>query len=477
MLEIPDVSSRIGQRDGGADRVPRRQRSRRPALDWQRLAGVVMRGAGSDDIEAFLLHVQVTEARVGTTRDVAMHSRDTLGLGIRRVRGHRLGFTYTSDLRPEGVRDAVECAARQAAIAEEEPFEQLPAPQPREPSEPRERPQPPDPSGLLSAADALQAMLRAPARDTSAGRSALVGQRTVEMAVASSRGMATSYAKADTWCSATAIVQDRGVARTGTGFANAPTLDELDIAAAAAEAVERVEARIGARPYGSGPRSTAVVFSSTALAQFIRALQPILCADIVVDGRGIFAGRLGEAVASPAVSLRDDGTLPGAVGSVPIDDEGTPTRETLLVEHGTLVGMLHNTRTASAWGIPSTGNGRRNGYRSVPLVRAHNLYLVPGTVSTDELIMRMVDGLWIDEVSGTQTTVNPLSGHISIIASGALVRAGSKEIPVTDVVISGDLRRLLDSVEAVGSELQLRPHGGAYGGAPTLVSDVRIRGR
>jgi PmbA protein len=299
----------------------------------------------------------------------------------------------------------------------------------------------------------------------------------VEMAVASSRGMATAYAKADSWCSATATVQDRGVARIGSGFANAPTLDELRIPAAAAEATERAEARIGARPYAGSPRSTAVVFSSTAVAQLIRALQPILCADIVVDGRGIFAGRLGEAVASPAVSLRDDGTLPGAVGSVPIDDEGTPTRETLLVDDGVLVGMLHNTRTASAWRVPSTGNGRRNGYRSVPLVRAHNLYMVPGTVSTDDLVTTMGEGLWIDEVSGTQTTVNPLSGHMSVIAFGAPIHAGSKGSPVTDVVISGDLRHLLGSVEAVGSELLLRPHGGAYGGAPVLISDVRIRGR
>ncbi|MDP3050193.1 MAG: metallopeptidase TldD-related protein, partial [Eubacteriales bacterium] len=183
-------------------------------------------------------------------------------------------------------------------------------------------------------------------------------------------------------------------------------------------------------------------------------------------GRSLFAGRMGERVASDLVTIVDDGTLPGGINSGPCDGEGVPTSRTVVIEHGVLTSFLHNTYTAAKDGLVSTGNGVRGSFKGSPEVGTTNFYLSPGKTEREQLLEELDSGLLVTEVMGMHTA-NPISGDFSVGASGLWVENGRVSHPVRGMAIAGNITDLLMKIDAVGSDLQF--FGGK--GAPT----VRVR--
>ncbi|WJW74871.1 metalloprotease TldD [Thiohalobacter sp. IOR34] len=197
-------------------------------------------------------------------------------------------------------------------------------------------------------------------------------------------------------------------------------------------------------------------------------------------GTSAFAGRLGETVASPLCTVVDDGTLPGRRGSLNIDDEGTPTRQTVLIEKGVLRGYMQDKLNGRLMGVASTGNGRRESYAHQPMPRMTNTYMLPGEQAPEEIIASVDNGLYAVNFGGGQVDIT--SGKFVFSASEAyLIEGGKVTRPVKGATLIGSGPEVLTRVSMVGNDLQLDKGVGTCGkdgqsvpvgvGQPTLRID------
>jgi len=197
-------------------------------------------------------------------------------------------------------------------------------------------------------------------------------------------------------------------------------------------------------------------------------------------GTSAFAGRIGERVASSLCTVVDDGTLPGRRGSLTIDDEGTPSQCTTLIENGILRGYMQDRLNARLMGVAPTGNGRRESYGHLPMPRMTNTYMLPGPHDPGEIIGSVKRGLYAVNFGGGQVDIT--SGKFVFSASEAyLIENGRVTRPVKGATLIGNGPDVLTRVSMVGNDLQLDPGVGVCGkegqsvpvgvGQPTLKID------
>ena len=167
-----------------------------------------------------------------------------------------------------------------------------------------------------------------------------------------------------------------------------------------------------------------------------------------------FSGRIGERVASPGVTVVDDGTLPGRRGSLNVDDEGTPTGRTVLIEDGILVGYLQDRLNARLMGMEATGNGRRESYAHLPLPRMTNTFMLAGQEDPEEILRGVSDGLYIASFGGGQVDIT--SGKFVFSANEAYrIENGRLGAPVRGASLIGNGPDVLTRVRAIGNDLAL----------------------
>jgi TldD protein len=175
-----------------------------------------------------------------------------------------------------------------------------------------------------------------------------------------------------------------------------------------------------------------------------------------------FSGRIGEQVASPLVTVVDDGTLPGRRGSLNVDDEGTPTSRTTLIEHGILRGYLQDRLNARLMGLPLTGNGRRESYAHIPMPRMTNTFMLPGESAPEDIIRSVQRGLYAVNFGGGQVDIT--NGKFVFSASEAyLIEDGKVTRPVKGATLIGNGPDVLTRVSMVGNDLQLDEGVGTCG--------------
>jgi TldD protein len=198
-------------------------------------------------------------------------------------------------------------------------------------------------------------------------------------------------------------------------------------------------------------------------------------------GTSAFTGRIGERVASELCTVVDDGSLPGRRGSLNVDDEGTPTRCTTLIEDGVLKGYMQDKHNARLMGESSTGNGRRESFAHLPMPRMTNTYMLPGPHSHDEIIGSVERGLYAVNFGGGQVDIT--SGQFVFSASEAyLIEGGRVTRPVKGATLIGNGPEVLTRVSMVGDDLALDSGIGVCGkdgqsvpvgvGQPTLKIDA-----
>ncbi len=197
-------------------------------------------------------------------------------------------------------------------------------------------------------------------------------------------------------------------------------------------------------------------------------------------GTSAFSGRVGERVASDLCTVVDDGTLPGRRGSLSIDDEGTPTEKTVLIENGILKGYMQDNLNARLMGVNSTGNGRRESYAHLPMPRMTNTYMLPGQHDPEEIIKSVKKGLYAKNFGGGQVDIT--SGKFVFSASEAyLIEDGKITRAVKGATLIGNGPDVLTKVSMVGTDLELDSGVGTCGkdgqsvpvgvGQPTLKID------
>lgn len=433
-------------------------------------------GAGASDAEAYVSRESGREVRVHGGEVESLTAATQAGVGVRAWVGHRVGYAYGTELSDAGIAAIAARAAEAAAVADEDEFAAPPAP-----AEIEALPGLSDPS--IAEWDTGRAAELALSVERTALESdpRLVGVETAvyadadeQVAIASSAGMAGEYESSTCYAYLQALAEGDGARETGLGFGLARGPRELDPEAIGAEGAQRALAMIGAGKPAS--RSCPVVLDETVAASFAGLIGGGLSAKAVQRGRSPFAGRLGEEVASSAFVLHDDGRDPQGPDSAPFDGEGVPRRRLALIEDGRLQSYLYDTYTANREGGSSTGSAARQGYRSLPSVSPSNLMVAPGSHSLEELLAQAGEGVYVTDVAGLHSGVNPVTGVFSVGASGRAIRDGALAEPVREFTIAGELASMLGAVSAAGAEPRWVPFGGSVSTPPLLIAEMAISG-
>jgi TldD protein len=227
--------------------------------------------------------------------------------------------------------------------------------------------------------------------------------------------------------------------------------DPGEIAAAAArKALTLLDA--GPAPAGSMP---VVVGGGFGGVLFHEMTGHGLAADHIQKGASVYAGKLGETVAQPLLTAYDDGRMPWEWGSDAIDDEGTPTQQTMVIEDGRLSSFLYDKLTARRAGAASTGNGRRESFRHLPVPRMTNTYIASGEAEPEAIIAEVDRGFYAVSFAGGQ--VDPATGDFVFgVSEGYLIEGGKVTRPCRGATLIGNCLEALAAIDAVGNDFEMK---------------------
>lgn len=216
-------------------------------------------------------------------------------------------------------------------------------------------------------------------------------------------------------------------------------------------ATKRALLMLSAKPAPAG--SFTVVMSSQAGGTMIHeAVGHGLEADLVQKGLSVYKGKIGQKVASELVSVIDDASLDGYNGSFVVDDEGVPAKRKVLIDRGYLVGYMYDRLTAMKDGVNSTGNGRRQSYAHIPIVRMTNTFIAPGEDNPEDIIKDTKKGILVIKMGGGE--VNTVTGDFVFeVMEGYLIENGEITYPIRSATLIGNGPKALQDIDAVGSDL------------------------
>lgn len=412
------------------------------------------------------------EAYLGEVERV--RSAEAQGLGVRLIVDSRLGYAYAADPDPDELVALVEQARANAAAAAPWEGNVLPGPEPMEPLAglyPGAIERTPTETKVRLAVE-LDKAIRGADERVRAVPQAVYGEVIGRSVVASSSGVSVTDIGEACWAMGIALAGEGDETQTGWSVAFSRDPANLDVEATSREAADRATRLLGARK----PKTERlpVLFDQMTSGDLIEILAAALSAEAVLKGRSLFTDKVGERVASEAFTLADDPRDVRGIGATPFDGEGVPTRRTPVIDRGVLTGFLHNASTAKRMGTRSTGNARRAGFKSTPSVGPHNFILSPGAETPEALLKRAGRALYVQDLSGVHSGVNPISGDFSVGVNGLMVEGGAFAAPVREATVASNLLDILTSVEAVGSDLRFLPSAAA---APTvLIGEMTVSG-
>jgi PmbA protein len=441
--------------------------------------------AGAGDAEAYVQDSVGREIRVFEGEVESMTEAGERGVGVRCWIDHRAGYAYGTDLSAEGLAEIASGAVETARIADADEFAAPPPPDsaaampeihglhdPTLAQWPTER--------RIELAKEIERLALDADERVVAVETAVYADEEERVAISSSAGLAGAFEATTAYAYLQAIAEGGSDKQTGLGFGMGRAPASLNPEAIGREAAERAASLLGARKPGS--RTCPVVLDPIVAASFIGFIGGTLCADAVQRGRSPFAGRLGESVASTALTLTDHATDPEGLNSSPFDAEGTPRGQTPLIEAGTLAAYLHDSYTArreqatGAADARTTANASRAGYRSPPSVSTSNLVVAPGTKTFAELLAQADGGVYVTDVAGLHSGVNPVSGTFSVGATGRLIEGGALAAPADEFTIASDLQSMLKAIAAAASEPRWVPFGGSVNAPALLIEEMAVAG-
>jgi TldD protein len=305
------------------------------------------------------------------------------------------------------------------------------------------------------------------------------GRRRV--AVANSEGLVASDDRTRVRLGAQVVARRDGIVETGFETLGAHRGFEMldgDPAGIAEQAAQKALDLLGADPAPAG-EMTVVVGGGFGGVLFHEMTGHGLEADAVQKGASVYAGRLGDRVAEPLLTAYDDGSMPGEWGTGAIDDEGTPCRRTAVIEEGRLTSFLYDRLRARRDGTESTGNGRRESFRDLPIPRMTNTYIQPGDADPEGMIAEVDHGFYAVSFGGGQ--VEPATGDFVFgVSEGYLIEGGKVTRPCRGATLIGNCLQALGRIDAVGTDFEMKTGfcGKAGQRAPvgTGQGHVRIRG-
>jgi TldD protein len=278
-----------------------------------------------------------------------------------------------------------------------------------------------------------------------------------QVTVVNSEGLLTGDDRTRTRIGVQAVARRGELVETGhetLGGHRGFELLEEDPGAIAAEAAAKALTLLAAGPAPAGSMPV-VVGGGFGGVLFHEMTGHGLEADHVQKGASVYAGKLGEQVAQPLLNAYDDGRLPHEWGSDAIDDEGTPTSKTQVLEDGRLVSFLYDRLRAERDEVASTGNGRRESFRHLPIPRMTNTFIAPGDAEPEAIIGEIGSGFYAKSFGGGQ--VDPATGDFVFgVSEGYLIEGGRVTKPCRGATLIGNCLQALAAIDAVGSDFAMK---------------------
>jgi TldD protein len=454
----------------------------------RRVLGDALR-RGGDFAEVFVEDRRSSSARLDDGRVEELVSGRDRGAGIRVVVGETTGFAHTADLSEAGLRAAAEAAGAAARSGgggvREIGLAMQRAPSPYEPTVLPETVAKARKVELLQRADGAARAAGGAVKQVSAG----YGDVRRRILVANSDGLLAEDDVVRTRFVVNAVATGDTGMQTGyesigrtMGF---EVFDEVDVDEVARAAATRALAKLRARPAPSGLLPV-VIGAGRGAVLFHEACGHGFEADAIEKQASVYHGRVGEQVASPAVTLVDDGTMGRQWGAFAVDDEGRPAQRNVLIENGVLTDYMWDFLRARKAGRPSSGNGRRETYQCLPMVRMTNTYLLAGEDDPAELVRQTPHGVYVAQMGGGQ--VNTATGDFVFgMTEAYLIENGELTEPLRDANLIGNGPEVLRNIDAVATDFAMAEGGGMCGkqgqsvpvgmGQPTLrITGVTVGG-
>ncbi|MEW5763932.1 MAG: TldD/PmbA family protein [Acidobacteriota bacterium] len=420
---------------------------------------------GASDVEVSVEETKEFRVSVRDQSVESLQQSDSRTLSLRVFVEGRTASASSTDLAQETVEGLLERAVGRARLSEPDPYAGLPEKEDLSFDESALKMYDPETSALpahkkVEAALKTEAAgLKDPRMKKSLGANYGSAEQTFHLA--NSRGVSASYRQSGVWagCYFQAGEGDNLI-QDGWTDGSVTVSGLMAPEAIAAKAVGRVARLVGARKVET--QEVPVVLEPTMTAWLLRFLSECVSGFAVARKRSFLAGKLGEPVCAPNLSVVDDGLIPGGPGTRPFDAEGVPTRRTPILAGGVLQNYLLDTYHAKKLGLRS--NGHAGG--------TTNLILEAGPSSPEEILKSVEKGLLLTGTLGQGTVAT--TGDISVGAFGLWIEKGEIAYPVAEVTLSGNLGEILKSVERVGSDLELRR---AVAGPTVKIASLTVGGK
>jgi PmbA protein len=419
--------------------------------------------AGASDAEAVVREGDEFSVNVRMGEVETLKESGSRGLGLRVFLGTRSASTSTSDLTSDGIRQLVDGALALAKVTEEDPFTGLPEAAEFGAVEGDlhlcydDVYSLPGTERIEWARRAEAAALDADPRITNSDGGSF-DAATGRKVLANSRGFVGGYRSSYAGVSAAPLAMDsNGQMQRDGWWSSARRLADLESPESIGkEAARRTLRRLGARRVST--QSVPIVFAPEVAQSLIGAVFEAASGDAIWRSASFLAGRLGEQIAAPSLTIIDNNTMllptgAGGFGTSPFDGEGLPSLRTVVVEGGVLRNYLLNTYTARKLGMKSTHNASR-GLAGTPGIGCGNLYLEPGKQTPEEIIAAIPAGLYVTSLMGFG--VNTVTGDYSRGATGLWIENGQLTYAVEEVTVAGNLAEMLQNITAIGNDLEFR---------------------
>ena len=423
----------------------------------ERVLAAGLRG-GADFAEVFAEERRSRGLGLDDGRVEQVASGRDRGVGIRVIVGNTTGFAHTADLSETGLMAAVEAAAAVAQRAGDGVTRTvaLTSAPSRRSGAVRIAPESVDTAAkvaLLERLDEVARSMSGAVVQVSAGWSE--GRRRI--LVANTDGLLADDEQVRTLVRLSVVAQGDTGLQTGydslghtVGY---ELVEDHDLDALARGAAERALVKLRARPAPSGTLPVVIKRGSGGVL-FHEACGHGLEADLVAKGASVYAGKVGELVASPLVTLIDDGTMTGEWGAIGIDDEGHAAQRNVLIEQGVLTDYMWDHVRARNEGRRPSGNGRRQSYQHLPMVRMTNTYVLNGDTDPDDIVRSTDHGVFVAKLGGG--SVNTATGDFVFgMTEAYLIEHGQITEPLRDGNLIGNGPKVLADIDLLGNDFAM----------------------
>jgi len=412
---------------------------------------------GANEAEVFLETSRQSSVRVHEGEIQDLTQATSKGLGLRVIRGGKLGFACTSDFEGD-IDDFVKRALALAQVAAPDKNNSLPGAKELKPRvkadlqlfDPRVAEL--DDAWKINASLEMEKAARAADPRVTKFDSCGAGDYVSEVYIASSEGLEDRSRGTYVYLYASPVASEGEQLQVGSWSDSKRFLADLE----APEQVGRIAALRATRMLGARKAPTArvpVIFDPQIAASFVGSLAGAVNGDMIFKKASFLLGKLDARIAPKGFTVVDDGLLPRGLGTGPFDGEGVPARKTAIVEDGVLKTYLYDFHTALKAKAHTTGNASR-GYSSLPHIGVNNFYLQKGDRRPEELIREVKSGLYVTFMLGRGA--NTITGDYSRGANGIWIENGELAYPVQECTVAGNLLQMFNAIDGIGDDLVFR---------------------